>query len=295
MFDEAGTRSRSHGLRPEILAAQAHRLGLPLCHRPRLLGDLRGRLSPRRSTKRERSAITHVIFGDIMYDANREFPERVCAAAGLTAVEPLWGEPTERLYREFVAHRRRRPHRDRSRRRARRSRGWADVSRSTCSPNSRPPGVDPCGEHGEYHTVVIDAPLFSSPIDLVPLDHVSRDGCWALDLQHRRQPDEHEPCCTRLSSRSATRRAAARAIVLARRRQRDRRARIADRPARPERLRQDHAAKLLSRRAAAAIAASCRSTASRCAGCRGASSRARSPSCRRRRIPPSTTRCSRWC
>ena len=46
--------------------------------------------------------ITHVIFGDIMYESNREFPERVCAAEGLIAVEPLWGEPTDALYREFV-------------------------------------------------------------------------------------------------------------------------------------------------------------------------------------------------
>ena len=49
------------------------------------------------------SASRHVIFGDIMYESNREFPERVCAAEGLTAVEPLWGEPTAALYREFVA------------------------------------------------------------------------------------------------------------------------------------------------------------------------------------------------
>jgi len=43
-------------------------------------------------------------------------------------------------------------------------------------------GVDPCGERGEYHTVVVDAPAFSSPLDLVPLDQVSRGGCWALDF-----------------------------------------------------------------------------------------------------------------
>jgi diphthine-ammonia ligase len=43
-------------------------------------------------------------------------------------------------------------------------------------------GSDPCGEHGEYHTVVVDAPAFSSPLDLVPLDQVSHGGCWALDF-----------------------------------------------------------------------------------------------------------------
>ena len=125
--------------------------------------------------------ISHVIFGDIMYDSNREFPERVCAASGLLAVEPLWGEPTDRLYREFVetgADARIVTVRD----------SVLDASwlgrRLTLGllPQLVATGADACGEHGEYHTVVVDAPAFSSPIDFVPLDHVARHGCWALDF-----------------------------------------------------------------------------------------------------------------
>jgi uncharacterized protein (TIGR00290 family) len=180
MFNEEGTRSRSHGLRPQILEAQADRLGLPIC---------KGRGSwttyedgYMRALQDARAlGISHVIFGDIMYDSNREFPERVCAASGLLAVEPLWGEPTDRLYREFVAT-------------------GADARIVTVRdtvldaswlgrrltldllPQFEAAGADACGEHGEYHTVVVDAPAFSSPIDFVPLDHVARSGCWSLDL-----------------------------------------------------------------------------------------------------------------
>lgn len=181
MFDEDGTRSRSHGLRPQILEAQADRLGLPLCKGHgswttyedgymRALRDARA------------LGISHVIFGDIMYDSNREFPERVCAASGLTAVEPLWGEPTDRLYRELVltgADARIVTVRD----------SVLDASwlgrRLVLSllPELEAAGADACGEHGEYHTVVVDAPAFSSPIDCAPLDHVHRHGCWALDVQ----------------------------------------------------------------------------------------------------------------
>jgi diphthine-ammonia ligase len=180
MFDEAGTRSRSHGLRPQILEAQAHRLGLPICKgRGSWATYEDGYLNALEEAKA--IGISHVIFGDIMYDANREFPERVCAARGLTAVEPLWGEPTDRLYREFVLT-------------------GADARIVTVRENVldqswlgrrltldllaglETAGADPCGEHGEYHTVVIDAPAFSSPINLVPLDQVSRNGCWALDF-----------------------------------------------------------------------------------------------------------------
>jgi uncharacterized protein (TIGR00290 family) len=180
MFDDEGTRSRSHGLRPQILEAQAHRLGLPICkgrgswatyeH-----GYMRALLDARAL------GISHVIFGDIMYDSNREFPERVCAASGLVAVEPLWSEPTDQLYREFVltgADARIVTVKD----------SVLDASwlgrRLTLNllDDLRAAGADPCGEHGEYHTVVVDAPTFSSPIDVVRLDHVSRHGCWALDF-----------------------------------------------------------------------------------------------------------------
>jgi len=180
MFDENGTRSRSHGLRPQVLEAQAHRLGLPICKGHgswatyeqgylHALGEARA------------LGISHVIFGDIMYDSNREFPERVCAASGLIAVEPLWGEPTTELYREFVltgADARIVTVRD----------SVLDASwlgrRLTLDllEHLVAAGADPCGEHGEYHTVVVDAPAFSSPIELASLDCVSRHGCWALDL-----------------------------------------------------------------------------------------------------------------
>jgi uncharacterized protein (TIGR00290 family) len=180
MFDEGGTRSRSHGLRPQILEAQADRLGLPICIGRGSWttyedGYLHALLEARAL------GISHVIFGDIMYDSNREFPERVCAVSGLTAVEPLWGEPTADLYREFVLT-------------------GADARIVTVRDNVLDAswlgrrltldvlddlvaaGADPCGEHGEYHTVVVDAPAFSSRLDLTALDRVSQGGCWALDF-----------------------------------------------------------------------------------------------------------------
>jgi diphthine-ammonia ligase len=183
MFGEDGERSRSHGLRPVVLEQQAARLGLPL-----FAG--RGSWAGYETAYRDALArvgalgITHVIFGDIMYDSNREFPERVCAAERVTAVEPLWGEPTADLYREFVST-------------------GADARIVTVRdgvlgaewlgrrltgdllPAFIAAGVDPCGEHGEYHTVVVNAPLFSAPLDLAPGEQVLHSGCWALDFTVR--------------------------------------------------------------------------------------------------------------
>ena len=43
-------------------------------------------------------------------------------------------------------------------------------------------GVDPCGERGEYHTLVTSSPLFSRPLAVRAGERVRRAGCWALDL-----------------------------------------------------------------------------------------------------------------
>ena len=180
MFNDDGSRSRSHGLRPEVVAAQTERLGL---------AHVRGCASwstyenAYRAALRELRSldVTHVIFGDIMYESNRAFPERVCAAEGLAAIEPLWGEPTDALYREFIA-----------------TGAAAQIvtvrgdlmspewlgRRLTIEllPELQKLGVDACGEHGEYHTVVVDAPLFSTPIDATIGQTVAHDGCWAIDI-----------------------------------------------------------------------------------------------------------------
>jgi uncharacterized protein (TIGR00290 family) len=181
MFDEEGARSRSHGLRPEIIAAQAARLRLPLFAGR---GTWASYESGYQQALEEAHSldITHVIFGDIMYESNRAFPERVCAAARLTAVEPLWNEPTAALAREFIAT-------------------GADARIVTLRDGVVPRtwlgrlltldvldqaealGIDPCGEHGEYHTVVLDAPLFSAPLAVTWGEAVLRGGCWAIDLE----------------------------------------------------------------------------------------------------------------
>ena len=50
---------------------------------------------------RPRWAMTHVVFGDILFDEHREWAERLSAGRGLTAVEPLWKQSTTDLYREL--------------------------------------------------------------------------------------------------------------------------------------------------------------------------------------------------
>jgi len=102
MFTEDGTRSRSHGQRPEVLDHQARLLNLSLVSGR---GSWKSYEQEFKRLLRElaRSGFSHVIFGDIFLDEHKAWVERVCDECGLQAVEPLWGEPTTELFREFLA------------------------------------------------------------------------------------------------------------------------------------------------------------------------------------------------
>jgi diphthine-ammonia ligase len=186
MFTEDGQRSRSHGLRPAVVAAHAARLDLE---------ELSGRCSWDTYTDeyiatlarvRERG-ITHVVFGDIMGDGHREWNERVCRVHGLTPIMPLWAQPTSQLVREFIARGGdarlvtvRTPVLDRS---------WLGLPLTEeAVQRMESIGVDPCGEFGEYHTIVTNCPRFSSPLALVAGESVLRGDCWALDVSVDDQP-----------------------------------------------------------------------------------------------------------
>jgi diphthine-ammonia ligase len=180
MFDDAAARSRSHGLRPEVVDAQAARLGLRRitgrCSWQRYDAAFAGAL---REAKAD--GVTHVIFGDILFDEHRAWADGQCAAQGLTAVEPLFGSSTLTLFNEWIASS---------------AEAIIVTARAALLDESwlgRPLraemldqlarlGVDPCGERGEYHTAVTNSPLFSAPIDVELGERVLRSDCWALDL-----------------------------------------------------------------------------------------------------------------
>jgi len=180
MFDETGQRSRSHGLRPELIAAQAASLGLrPVSARCSWSTYDESFTAALRALARD--GITHVVFGDLVFPAHREWAEARCAAAGLTAVEPLFGQPTADLFDAFVASGAtalivtvREPWLDET---------WLGrplAAEMKASFAAR--GVDSCGENGEYHTAVVDGPLFTRPIRVAPGERVRRGDCVALDL-----------------------------------------------------------------------------------------------------------------
>ncbi|MDT8445508.1 MAG: diphthine--ammonia ligase [bacterium] len=180
MLIETGGRSRSHGLRSEVIAAQAASMGIELVHGAASWGDYEARFIEVLSGLKARG-IEHMVFGDIDLEDHRLWEERVCAAAGVTAHLPLYLNARVAMLEEFIAA------------------GFKAMIVAVKDGVMDPAflgrlldqdlkeelarlGIDPCGEEGEYHSLVVDGPLFTHEVKVVPGERVLRDGVWFLDL-----------------------------------------------------------------------------------------------------------------
>jgi diphthine-ammonia ligase len=180
MVDESGARSRSHGIRAELLRAQSDALGLRHVMRS---CDWSSYEHEFENGLRELAAdgVTHVIYGDIVYPEHRAWAEKLSDLAGVVAVEPLFGIPTSEVAASFV----------RSGARATivaanaalLDASWlgAELSDETIA-RLVALGVDPCGENGEYHTFVTHSASFAHAVPVSLGEVVQVRGYWAVEL-----------------------------------------------------------------------------------------------------------------
>jgi uncharacterized protein (TIGR00290 family) len=182
-FNEAADRVAMHAVRRELVAAQADRLGIPVLvvdlPSPCSNSEYEARMADALAAARE-DGVDEIVFGDLFLEDVRAYREAAMASTGVVPVFPLWGRPTSVLAREMV------------------DAGIQAVV--TCVDprqldatfvgrsfdrdflDALPPSVDPCGERGEFHTFVWDAPGFSAPIDVEVGEVVRRDGFVFADV-----------------------------------------------------------------------------------------------------------------
>jgi uncharacterized protein (TIGR00290 family) len=183
-MNEAYDRVAMHGVRAEVLRAQAAAAGLPLIAVP-IPSPCPNAIYEERMAAAMRTAVaegfTHVAFGDLFLEDVRRYREERLAGTSLTPIFPLWQRPTADLAREMLEgglqarltciDRRVLPDAFAGR--------WFDTSLLA----DLPPGVDPCGERGEFHTCVIAGPMFAAPIAAVPGEVVDRGDFMFADLR----------------------------------------------------------------------------------------------------------------
>jgi uncharacterized protein (TIGR00290 family) len=172
-----------HGLRVSVLEAQSRALGIPLRRIdlpfPCSNAEYESAVAPVLAEARDRR-VTAMAFGDIFLEDVRAYREKLLEGSGVEAIFPLWGLDTARLAREMVD-------------------AGVEAYLTCVDPDAMdlrlagerydhafldalPPDVDPCGERGEFHTVVAAGPMFRNGLDVRVGEVVERGGFVYADV-----------------------------------------------------------------------------------------------------------------
>ena len=184
---EGFERIAMHGIRRDILQAQAGATGLPLiearipqqCDNARYEAAFATALAHARARWPELQTIA---FGDLFLEDVRAWRETLCARLDWNIETPLFGANTATLAREMIEGG------------LRATLCCVDTTQLAGEFSGRefdaallddlPAGVDPCGERGEFHTCVHAGPMFAHPLAVRAGQRVLREERFAyIDLE----------------------------------------------------------------------------------------------------------------
>lgn len=182
-INEAYDRVAMHGVREALLDRQIAALGLPalkvMLPNPCSNAIYEEKMAAACAVLTAQG-VDHMVFGDLFLEDIRAYREEKLAQAGMKGLFPLWKRDTRRLAAEMI--------------------DCGMEARIVCVDPRRlaasfagrkfdrdfladlPEGVDPCGENGEFHTVVTRGPFFSAPISVRPGEIVEREGFVFADV-----------------------------------------------------------------------------------------------------------------
>ncbi|MEK4080001.1 Dph6-related ATP pyrophosphatase [Solibacillus sp. FSL K6-1126] len=178
MLEEEGKRSRSHGMPPELIHAQARSIGLPVYTAAASWRDYE-KVFIRLLEKAKNQGSEVLVTGDLDMPAHGCWHEKVTKYAGLKLGMPLWEMNHHEAVEEFI------------------NLGFVtiivtvnlslgmredDLGRTLTHEYVKEleaRGIDPCGEGGEFHTTVLDGPIFKQPIPVRKCE-IFKDGEYAF-------------------------------------------------------------------------------------------------------------------
>jgi diphthine-ammonia ligase len=181
VLNEEGRISRSHGIPKEILQAQAEQARLPISLIESSWQDYEVKFTNALAQLVKEYHCTDAVFGDIDLQAHRDWEEKVCSTAGLTAVLPLWLQDRKQLVLQMLD-------------------AGIETMIVSCDETMGEKflgrtldknvvaeleilGIDPCGENGEFHTLVLNCPLFKNPIAVSVVDKLKHESYWFCSVR----------------------------------------------------------------------------------------------------------------
>jgi diphthine-ammonia ligase len=181
VLNEEGKISRSHGIPAAILQMQAAAAELPVHLISSSWQEYESHFTNALVELKDQYQLNLAVFGDIDLQEHRDWEEKVCAHAGLTAVLPLWKQDRKHLVMQMIE---------------------AGIEAIIVSCNEtmgerfigkpittylvqelEAMGIDPCGENGEYHTLVLDCPLFTGRINVAVMQKLKHANYWFALLE----------------------------------------------------------------------------------------------------------------
>ena len=176
-------RISMHGVREELLVAQAAATGLPLVQvripSPCSNADYEDRMSAALAGALA-SGVDTVVFGDLYLADIRAYREEKLAKVGMRAEFPLWKKDTRALAHEMIEAGVRAVLTCVDPKQVPRELAGREFDASLLA--DLPSGADPCGENGEFHTFVYAGAALRQPLAVRRGEVVERDGFVFADL-----------------------------------------------------------------------------------------------------------------
>jgi uncharacterized protein (TIGR00290 family) len=182
---EEGPSHITHGADPKLIAMQAQALEVPMIQK-KVQWETYEQGFKEIMQELKRKGIETGVFGDIDVHGHRQWTEKLCEGAGIKPIFPLCGEEPEQLMKDFI---------DAGFvaivigvKRDFLSRKWLGhkvdeefINRLRQLRDKS--GIHLCGANGEYHTFVIDGPIFKKRLKIPERKQIHREGClWFLDI-----------------------------------------------------------------------------------------------------------------
>jgi uncharacterized protein (TIGR00290 family) len=174
-------RVRFHGIKDTFVQKQAYAIDIPLLQVETSADSYEQEFKEAVGSILS-EGIEGMVFGDIFLHM-REFADKICQELDIQAIEPLCGYSPEEILLDFI------------------NTGFEAVivatqanllgkewlgrklDKSFLKYIKRLKNIDVCGENGEFHSIVIDGPIFKQRIDIIKFRKILREGYWFLDIQ----------------------------------------------------------------------------------------------------------------
>lgn len=177
--------SNFHRISSKLLDAQSDSIGLPIIKQKTSL-SLYEQNFKKALTHLKNKGVEGLVTGDVFDVALHEkgWLDRICSEVGLIPIKPLWHLDTKEILNEFI------------------NEGFKaivvrvnnsvlglewlgrEINQKFFKDLLELGTIDPCGEHGEFHTFVTDGPIFKKRIEITETQKTTVNGYGWLKINN---------------------------------------------------------------------------------------------------------------